>query len=686
MGKRLKFVNLALFISTLMTCLVGSSAWILAEEVNMSNKFNTDSSVPIAYNDGNGKRYYQIERALEEASSGQNIYVIPSSIKGSPTTYTITKDVVTIKSGVNLILPYENTTVNNGKDDWPNGKIFFADENEAQVNEYRRTSITVDDNVRIIIEENAGLQIGGFTGNESPKGLTGHTSGSYTELVLNPGVIIDCYGTINCYGYIKEGKEVNNGSIINIYDGASLLEPFVIYDFKGGTNSLRYNSNGVCPFDIFDIPNVQSKLHVEYGGTIIGDVKAEMTMQIAQQINVVSKSDAPLLLTKGSIDLKYSNNNNSTEPYKYTNYYLDINDETVYTNTNAPVASNGSYTKNNANLNPRIVASLNENSTMDVNYINITLVFGQKIDSREFFFPLCYIYQISVENNAVLNVQYDAKFLWGSSLTIKEGGLLNVNADLVFYTANNSINNVIATNLRNAKYNRLMGYPNISSIGDATLINNGQINVSAGQSLSGNIISDKSDAILLSKYVQSKSRDVAAFDGSSMAEYSHDLYGNLLILNNGEYELTENAIFAESNKVYTSKSTSNGKYAWNELINDGVVHVAKQDSADEWEKNYKMCFSITDSITNSPSTYNYQSYDNLNDIGVINQSSVTYTINVLMGTITIDNQTIVSGQSLVLTGAQLTNNTIYIKPDIAKYTLNVSKVGGDKNPKAGIPG
>jgi len=100
---------LAIWLLSFITCLVGYSSFLIKDEANYEiSTSKIDVSKPVCYNTSSNTYYTTIEKGLSEASSGQQINVIPGS---SPT---ITRD-CEIKSGVTLNLApvVEETTYGN---------------------------------------------------------------------------------------------------------------------------------------------------------------------------------------------------------------------------------------------------------------------------------------------------------------------------------------------------------------------------------------------------------------------------------------------------------------------------------------------------------------------------------------------------------------------------------------------
>ena len=137
---------------------------------------------PVAFIEGGTRAYYgTIEKALNAATSGKEVYVIPE-LAVPPTI----KSNCEVKSGVKLILPYKDTTYNGRpqKDTVTNGLSSYADRNQTEVDKYRKNQIYIAQGVKLSVASNATLFVGGVIGNEK-QGLTSNVSGNYSEITMD---------------------------------------------------------------------------------------------------------------------------------------------------------------------------------------------------------------------------------------------------------------------------------------------------------------------------------------------------------------------------------------------------------------------------------------------------------------------------------------------------------------------
>ena len=294
----------------------------------------------------NDKYFSTLSSALSYSASSTDsnekiVYAIPNLLESDGKTRHIIKvyENLSIASGVTLCMPYEGETYgidfSNGSQSGMgsnyslcSGKS-FADRDSTNVNANRKTVINILDN--ITLTNNGTILIGGILGigisNQKP---SGHTVSSYTEILMNSGSKIINNGQIECNGYIKESSS-NNGSQLEISNGAKFTLPYVIYDYRGGSYSSAGNNQKVLPFSAFDFPNCQIQTIIYQGGTYAGKMilNANNTFYAPEPVNVVGTSSALFLMkSSGTVTIKYTpvdcryttNDHTATTENNKTNY------------------------------------------------------------------------------------------------------------------------------------------------------------------------------------------------------------------------------------------------------------------------------------------------------------------------------------------------------------------------------
>ena len=462
MSKRL--IQLLIFLLTPLLIVVGFSSWIIVGE--KSETVGTTPSVAVCYNSITGTEYTRIEKALEDAISGQTVYVIPNlkNDNGTSLEIKIFKDCI-IKTGVTLCLPYTETTYYD-KNNWGTLTNSFSDANDDLVNQYRKTLVVISSGVQMTIESGAKLLIGGMFGTKNTL-YTGHVNGDYCEISLEQKAKIVSSGNIECYGFIKEKDSLNNESMLEIVRGTMKL-PFIIYDYKGGTDTNSMNSEGVCPFDIYDIANIQCLFRIRSSSVVSAEYRLYVgtgDVMISNNVNFVSSfsSNTALVLKSGYLDIKYTPSNIGHTDLK----------EVVIGQTKMFI---------NGNLS---LGSIQLSLTIKLSIIATTV----NINTEEFYFPIPYKYQIIVTSGSVLTTEYDVKFLPGSSVLVENGGKCQVSANVAFYPSWSPDELTINSDIGDA-----YRYP--MNLQAARIVNEGYLLVDSKGCLVGDVISTKANAVL----------------------------------------------------------------------------------------------------------------------------------------------------------------------------------------------
>ena len=446
-----------------------------------------------------GSNYYgTIKKALDSGASDNNsntIYVIVGSEKGGRSPFI--RSNVTIAQNDKLIIPFnDNGTYENRE----GSKNFFADSSEPNIEIYRKNIVTTLDNVNITISKDAELIIGGTLGSET-QGLQGHTSGDYCQLTLGSNSKILNSGTLNVLGYIKETNKTANSQIENLY-GSYMILPMVIYDYRGGqsTAGVFENKQGykIFPFNVYDFPNVQSKVTTNYGAKVdayvdmftgyieksinvplVGDVLCKINPRHnLTTVNFISSSNALINLSNGSkLIHKYT-------PYYTNNTPLTVSDQTNGT-TSIIIDGSGSFGTIQLSIKAAdsVVIEADILQSVIENTVKPTLrnLLNRDLTTEGIYFPISWKYSIVLKNGD-FNLDNYVKLLTGSTLTIDSSSVLIVkgNAKLAIY---DSYNDGYPT--------QSLRYPEKDS---AKLINNGKLTVDGA--IGGTILNSSTNAIL----------------------------------------------------------------------------------------------------------------------------------------------------------------------------------------------
>lgn len=462
---------------------IGFSDWVYpdnsGDKTSWKGQPTQSEKIACAYIDGNKFVLYTIEDALAKAAEKSNKGTTAVNVFVKPGTETTIGN-CTIAKNVTLTLPYSNETYNeknfmnfvkdangNNTDNVTND---FADTNPTL---YRKISVRIKSDACLTIANGARLNIGGQNGGTSPQGAT---TGLYAEVLLQNGASINCSGTIECFGFIKE--ESKGGASIVMENQGILYQPLCVYDWGGATSVYRKQRDGVFPFNRFDCPNVRPFITFKKGSTFncFVHVWGSSAGHFYTNADIISENNNSfLVLTEANSSISWhftdKSDLNATSTSD-TNHLTEIN---TYSNVN--------LSKIKVTLNAPMVGEMN-------------------IDSSNYYLPVYYGYSIKA-NSGILSIKYRTKFLPGSKFYVANGATATFSQNAVFYQSN-----------KGQDGNTIPSYGNSTP---ALLSNSGIVNVNAG--FEGKIIAANSTSaktIFSASYVPVFDCYEGVYQGSSL--------------------------------------------------------------------------------------------------------------------------------------------------------------------------
>lgn len=339
--------------------------------------------------------YATLEEALNAATSGSTV-VLTSD-------YTL-NSAVTVKSGVNLVIPYKE---GGGLITTPDVVTTFQNPTNSSYGAY--ATLTLSSTASITVEDGGVLCVAGQQYSSSNKAQydshdgPGAVSGTYGCINMSNGgkIALKSGAILYAWGYIvgqnmNQGNNTSDCGIIEALSGSTVYEDFAIGDWRGGgaTLNMANNSQKVFPFNQYFIPNIEIPLTIYYGAK-------EITKS---NVNISgSKTDIPISLI-GSSD-----NNTSTSLFNMESnnayvkkWYDAITDEQCY----------------------------ETNGEVSLNSISIT-VYGQSISSS-YVLPLTSTMNVRMKNG-VVSIPYDIEILPGAKVTVGADAEVNVSANLYVF-------------------------------------------------------------------------------------------------------------------------------------------------------------------------------------------------------------------------------------------------------------
>ena len=371
----------------------------------------------VAYVKNTTNTYFgTIQKALT-STIGNDVYVVAGLHKN------ITSN-ITISSGKSLYLPYQGESIYQSDSEFEtffsgeeySGKFTsFIDTSSANVTSYRNICLNMKSGADISISSGGNLYLGGEF---KSKGISRY----YSEINLDTNSKIEVNGNFTCYGYVKENSDsykntsqANYSSYLdNSYDSGrgifvgstgTLLTHIAIHDIKQGSTLSTLLNNNICPFNLFNFPDLQTYVEVLSGGIfkatahlVVAGQTLRKTVAIVSKTISSSTSDSSLFyVTTGKIAFEYC--------------------------TTTPL-----YSKQNTTTKIFISGNVTQG------YLYISQ--GATIDTRETFLPISYLFQVYMCNGSTYNSDYQIKFMQGSLLKICENSSFTINNTLIFYESN----------------------------------------------------------------------------------------------------------------------------------------------------------------------------------------------------------------------------------------------------------
>ena len=207
-----------------------------------------------------GNNYYTIEDALFNSKSGDTVEFISAAKEVSFAPLDIATAIYadnayrTVKAGVTLKLASdEDSSAKIGKPTYGAGVGNYVDNDSSKI-KYKLIL-----NESTVLEVYGNILIQGLLGVNGP-GLSGHTSGNHSQIINNGTINLNSGANLDLRGYIK------GAGTIEARSGAIVYSPFVVYDYRGGTNTATvYRKGNIAPFRIYEMPNIQCNYSILYG-------------------------------------------------------------------------------------------------------------------------------------------------------------------------------------------------------------------------------------------------------------------------------------------------------------------------------------------------------------------------------------------------------------------------------------
>lgn len=437
---RKRFITLSAiaagFISLFSFCF---GSWTFIHDQDVGFGFQNSNAQLVAYLSSNKDVKYssldkavKVAKGLANSQTPQTVIVIPNS--------TIEISTLTIPSYVTVFVPLSSTeTIEKTTDQKSSMYGFYPiSDNTVHLNDFadsasstsnRETVLKVKNN--LVISANAELVVDGVLGSAG-SGLSGQTTGKYSEIQLFPSALLKNSGLFDCRGYVKTVEtngvytREDNGSVCQNLSNGRVYAPFVVDDYGGGSNTVgSYLAGGLCPFSGMEMPNIQSSFVINASSKLYGwaDLYTNALKNKVLDLPAAHNRCAPLVIASNDAIINLGTSGKITCKYTPKEPGKTINDWS----TGRKYAADGSEL-------PFGKYSFVLTGGASSGSLNMIVAVGKgqvPISTSDVLFPVSWKYDISLENgDYVFDTQM--KFLPGSSIVVNNAAL-NIKSRCVFY-------------------------------------------------------------------------------------------------------------------------------------------------------------------------------------------------------------------------------------------------------------
>lgn len=340
-----------------------------------------------------GNSYYTIEDALFKAKSGETIEFIDAVKEVSFASLDVAQKLYddkayrTIKAGVTLRLSSDqDSSMSIGKPTYGAGVGSYVDNDNTKI----KYKLIITEST--VLEVYGNIIVQGLLGQQAPA-LSGHTSGNHSQIINNGTININGGAKLDLRGYIK------GTGLVEARNGATVYSPFVVYDFRGGTNTATvFKKGGIAPFRIYEMPNIQCNYSIFYGA----EHKGYLDLYASNQ----HRTAVATIFGKGSA-------------------MMIMEDSTAHITT--------TY-KRTGNLIGETTLTMTGKVKMGVLKIKVTTTVA--VAMNEVRFPMPWNFTINVGdglNPTTFTLPDDYKMMTGATVNVKKNATINLTGTLLIY-------------------------------------------------------------------------------------------------------------------------------------------------------------------------------------------------------------------------------------------------------------
>lgn len=307
---------------------------------------------------------------------------------------------VRVPYGVTLLLPYNDTSLKASEttENLTVTSPVFSWLDEAK---YLHNTLTIPSSA--VLDVDGTVLVGGIRMYAAQNALQGHTSGAYSQIINK--------GTISLSGKMEVHGLVKGSGIFTAESTAEILEPLVLLDYAGGSNTLSLFQTGLqFPFGQFCFANIQCDLTMVQGAELkgIAGIYALNGIYEVSGVGIVGSTkdggDGLILLGDGGV----------------MHHSLDK-------------TKSFTVTKSRKNVSvPKSVVSLTGDAEIGTMALNVDGL--DSFSSAGIYLGLPYNFDVILDDgNFEVSDGVMCRILPGSSVTVADGAVLTVNEALMVY-------------------------------------------------------------------------------------------------------------------------------------------------------------------------------------------------------------------------------------------------------------
>lgn len=452
--------------------------------------------------------YSSLKDAINNAKAGDTIYLLKDT--------TLTEN-LTIPSGVKLVMPIEIDGTYTQVGTTKNAQSTASFNNPEK---YLLNTLTINSGVALTID---GELIIGAVQHYVEQFAQGITSGKYNQILNNGNIIVN--GELRVYGLIDgTGK-------IELNDGATLYEPYLVNNFSGGTDTeALYNANQF-PFEQYDTINIRTELKINYDAKVIGMTSLYFWGSThIQDVDLVGKE-------VGLIQLTMPNS------YIVSTFNKD------------------KFLKNGSNID------LSDSGKRTLHIYGGALAGNFSIQgygSKGMYLAIPYTFDIYLHNGTYeIPEGYGYKVMPGANLVVGTDATLNVNGKLLVY-------NTFKSSDMDGKI-----YPSTQNLTDYGFDINGVFVVNGILNINGTFAGYIQSKVV-NATINVKEKAILDIDVVNGAKSEYDC--NIVKFNLKAKIITENGDFVTIEKNKSYKATSTGTLQATKTIFNYVINTIKDDA------------------------------------------------------------------------------------------------------------